>query len=169
MLDEKEFLSAGGIRALSKYHQQHPYFLQFNQSNFSISYLPGESDNGMFGGNSNWRGPVWMPLNYIIIQTLQQRYIFYGDTVQLSFPTASGNLCNLHQIADALSAKIISIFQMRADGIRPVHEKENWFYQQPENKDLVLFYEYYHGDTARGIGAAHQTGWSSLVAALINN
>jgi len=169
MLDENEFLSAGGIRALSKYHQQHPYFLQFNHSNFSISYLPGESDNGMFGGNSNWRGPVWIPLNYIIIQTLRQRHIFYGDTIQLSFPTGSDTVCNLQQIAEALSAKIISIFQTGSNGVRPVHEKENWFYQQPENKDIVLFYEYYHGDTARGIGASHQTGWSSLAAALIND
>ena len=168
MLDEKEFLSTGGIRALSKYHQQHPYILQFNQSDFSISYIPGESDNGMFGGNSNWRGPVWIPLNYIIIRTLQQRHIFYQDTIHLSFPTGSDTVYTLKQIAAALSAKIISIFQADSTDARPVHEKENWFYQQPENKDLVLFYEYYHGDTTRGIGASHQTGWSSLVAALIN-
>ena len=169
MLDENDFLSTGGIRALSKFHQQHRLFLQFNHSNFSISYLPAESDNGMFGGNSNWRGPVWIPLNYLIIQTLYQRHIFYGNSVELSFPKGADNLVNLSQIADALSAKIISIFQANSNGERPVHDKENWFYQQPENKGLILFYEYYNGDTAQGIGASHQTGWSSLVAALINN
>ena len=169
MLDENEFLSPGGIRSLSKFHQQHPFNLQLNDTSFSIAYMPGESDNNMFGGNSNWRGPVWIPLNYLIIQTLYQRHFFYGDTIQLPYPSASADNYNLHQIADALSAKIISIYQPDANGERPIHEKQNWFYQQPENKYLVLFYEYYHGDTASGLGASHQTGWSSLVAALINN
>jgi hypothetical protein len=131
--------------------------------------LPGESDNGMFGGNSNWRGPVWMPINYLIIQTLYRLHNFYGDSIQLPFPKGSSAICNLKQIADALSAKIISTFETGVNGARPVHENENWFYQRPENKDLVLFYEYYHGDTAKGIGASHQTGWSSLVASLIKN
>ena len=168
MLDENEFLSPGGIRSLSKFHQQHPFNLQLKDTSFSIAYMPGESDNNMFGGNSNWRGPVWIPLNYLIIETLYQRHLFYGDTIQLPYPSASADHCNLHQIADALSAKIISIFQPGANGVRPIHEKQNWFYQQPENKHLVLFYEYYHGDTVSGLGASHQSGWSSLVAALIN-
>ena len=167
MLDENEFLSTGGIRALSKFHQQQPFSLQFNHTNYSISYLPGESDNNIFGGNSNWRGPVWIPLNYLIIQTLHQRYSFYADNIQLPFPSGSSTLYNLQQIADALSAKIISAFLPDEADNRPVHGNDNWFYSQPENKDLVLFYEYYHGDTVRGLGASHQTGWSSLVAALI--
>jgi hypothetical protein len=167
MLDENEFLSAGGIRALSKFHQQHPFLLQFNHTNYSISYVPGESDNGMFGGNSNWRGPVWLPLNFLIIQTLQQLHSFFGDSIQLPFPSGSSNMCNLEQVADDLSLKIIATFQVNTNGQRPVNEKDNWFYQRPENKDLVLFYEYYHGDTSHGLGASHQTGWSSLVAALI--
>lgn len=168
LLDENEFLSVGGIRALSKFHQQHPFFLRFNHNNYSIGYVPGESDSAMFGGNSNWRGPVWMPLNYLIIKTLYQLHSFYGDKIRLSFPTGSDQFCNLEQIARALSAKIIATFQPDSSGGRPVHEKENWFYQRPENKELILFYECYHGDSARGIGASHQTGWSSLVAALIN-
>ena len=169
MLDEDEFLSPGGIRALSKFHRQHPFHLQFDHTDFSIGYVSGESDNSMFGGNSNWRGPVWMPLNFLIIQTLRQRHYFYGDSIQLAFPAGSSNLQTLQQIADHLSAKIVSIFQQDNNGVRPVHGRDNWFYQQPENKDLVLFYEYYHGDTARGLGASHQSGWSSLVAALIQS
>jgi Glycosyl hydrolase family 63 C-terminal domain len=167
MLDENEFLSAGGIRALSKFHRDNPFSLQFNHTNYTINYLPGESDNGMFGGNSNWRGPVWMPLNYLLIQTLHQRYSFYGDSIQLQYPTGSSAIYNLKQIAEALSKKIVDIFAINTAGERPVHENGNWFYKLPENKGLVLFYEYYHGDTAKGIGASHQTGWSSLVAALI--
>jgi hypothetical protein len=169
MLDENEFLSPGGIRALSKYHQQHPFHLQFNHTDFSIGYVPGESDNGMFGGNSNWRGPVWMPLNFLLVQTLRQRHFFYGATLQLPYPTGSGNMASLQQIADGLAERLVSIFQVNSSGIRPVNGDDNWFYQRPENKELVLFYEYYHGDTARGVGASHQTGWSSLVAALLRN
>lgn len=167
MLDENEFLSADGIRALSKFHQQYSFKVQINYTAYSINYLPAESDNSMFGGNSNWRGPAWIPLNYLLIQTLHQLYAFYGDNIQLACPTGSTNICNLSQIAKILSEKIISIFQPDVKGERPVHINENWFYNQPENKELVLFYEYYQGDTAKGIGASHQTGWSSLVAALI--
>ena len=167
MFDEAEFLSPGGIRALSRFHQQHPFFLQFNHMNYSINYQPGESDNSIFGGNSNWRGPVWMPLNYLIIQTLEQLYSFYGDTIKIPFPSVSSNLYNLKQIANALSERMVAVFQEDENGLRPIYGRENWFYQRPENKGLVLFYEYYHGDTAKGLGASHQTGWSSLVAALI--
>ena len=169
MLDENEFLSQGGIRSLSKFHQQHPFHVQVNHTDFSIGYLPAESDNGMFGGNSNWRGPVWMPLNFLLIQTLRQRHFFYGKSLQLSYPTGSGNMASLQQIADGLAERIVAIFKLNSSGIRPVHGDENSFYQQPENKELVLFYEYYNGDTASGVGASHQTGWSSLVAALLRN
>ncbi len=169
MLDESEFLSPGGIRALSKYHLQHPFHVKVNQTDFSIGYLPAESDNGMFGGNSNWRGPVWMPLNFLLIQTLRQRHFFYGDSLQLSYPTGSGNTASLQQIADGLAERIVATFQLKSNNTRPVNGKDDHFYQQPENRDLVLFYEYYNGDTASGVGASHQTGWSSLVAALLRN
>ncbi len=169
MLDENEFLSPGGIRSLSKFHLEHPFHVQVNHTDFSIGYLPAESDNGMFGGNSNWRGPVWMPLNFLLIQTLRQRHFFYGESLKLSCPTGSGNLATLQQIADNLAERIIAIFQTDSNGKRPVHGPASRFYQQPENKDLVLFYEYYNGDNASGVGACHQTGWSSLVAALLRN
>lgn len=169
MLDEREFLSASGIRALSKFHQANPFSLRVDEANYSISYVPGESDNGMFGGNSNWRGPVWIPLNYLIIQALCTHHSFYGDCIQLPFPSGSSDHYNLQQIADALAAKSILPFNPDETGNRPVFGNANWFYNKPENKDLLLFYECYHGDTAQGIGASHQTGWSSLVAALVAN
>jgi hypothetical protein len=167
LLDENEFLSIGGIRALSKYHEQHPFVLQFNHSDYSVGYLPGESDNSMFGGNSNWRGPVWMPLNYLLIKTLDQLHSFYGNKIRLPFPAGSENVCDLSQVSQSISSRIIGNFTRNSENSRRIHGDENWFYKLPENKDLILFYEYYHGDTARGAGASHQTGWSSLVAALI--
>ena len=168
MLDENEFLSPAGIRALSKYHQDHPFHLQVDQSTFTINYLPAESDNNMFGGNSNWRGPVWMPLNYLLIQTLNQRYSFYKETIQLAFPSAAPDSYNLKEIAALLSERMIKLFCLNSAGNRPVHGPQNEFYNRPGNDELILFYEYYHGDTAQGLGASHQTGWSSLIAALIN-
>ena len=169
MLDEDEFLSVGGIRALSKIHEQHPYSVQLENGIHTINYLPAESDNNMFGGNSNWRGPVWIPMNYLIIQTLHRLNDFYGDRLQLDYPSGSGNIFNCKQIADALSGKLISIFSMDENGDRKVIKEDDWFYKKPENKNLILFYEYYNGDTAQGLGASHQTGWSSLIATLIAN
>jgi hypothetical protein len=169
MLDENEFLSVAGIRALSKFHEQHPFVLNLDQTDHSISYLPAESDNTMFGGNSNWRGPVWMPLNYLIVHSLYQYHAFYGDSLKMPFPTGSDNSLDLKEIADALAKRIISPFLLNRDGNRPVHGNAGWFYNQPENQDLILFYEYYHGDNASGLGASHQTGWTSLVAELICN
>lgn len=167
MLDQNEFLSPGGIRALSKYHDQNPLHLQLENLNYSINYLPAESDNNMFGGNSNWRGPVWMPLNYLIIRYLEKRHDFYGDELQMPFPSGSENILNLKQIANQLYSRIIGTFLRDDSNAMPVHGSHNWFYAKPENKDLFLFYEYYHGETAEGLGASHQTGWSSLVAAII--
>jgi hypothetical protein len=168
VLDENEFLSVGGIRALSKYHKDHPFELQLDHKTYSISYQPGDSNDSMFGGNSNWRGPVWMPLDFLIIKTLQQLHGFYRNKIQLPFPTGSGNILELEEISRELSKRFLASFQINADKSRRIHGNANWFYQQPENKDLVLFYEYYHGDSAMGMGASHQTGWSSLIAALIN-
>lgn len=169
MFNEQEFLSVAGIRALSKFHLQNPFSVQLGDTVHSISYLPAESDNSMFGGNSNWRGPVWMPLNYLLVHSLRQFYSFYGDGLKMPFPTGSSNMLTLNEIADALSTRIISPFLMNERGERPVHGDYNWFYSKPENKNLNLFYEYYHGDNASGLGACHQTGWSSLVAELICN
>ena len=169
MFDEKEFLSPAGIRALSKFHEEHPFQIQLDETLHSISYLPAESENSMFGGNSNWRGPVWMPLNYLFVHSLYQFHAFYGDSLKMAFPTGADNLLNLKEIGDALAEKIISPFRNNADGNRPVHGSADWFYKLPDNKNLILFYEYYHGDNASGLGASHQTGWSSLVAELISN
>jgi hypothetical protein len=169
MFDEKEFLSPAGIRALSKFHEQHPFQIQLDQTLHSISYLPAESDNSMFGGNSNWRGPVWMPLNYLFVHSLYQFHAFYGDSLKMAFPTGADNLLNLKEIGDALAERIISPFCINQIGNRPVHGNASWFYNLPENKDLILFYEYFHGDNASGLGASHQTGWSSLVTELISN
>ena len=167
LLDESEFLSPGGIRALSKYHLQQPYEVNLGGTDYRIEYDPGDSVSGMFGGNSNWRGPVWMPINYLIIKAIAQYGAFYGDTVKAEYPKGSGNQLNLKEIAAALTQRIMAIFEADATGSRPVHGQYNSFYQRPENKDLVLFHEYFHGDTARGLGASHQTGWTAVVVDLI--
>ncbi|HUQ96692.1 MAG TPA: hypothetical protein VM010_03435 [Chitinophagaceae bacterium] len=166
-LDEDEFLSPGGIRSLSKYHLQHPYSLPIDGQIFSIAYDPADSTSGAFGGNSNWRGPVWMPINYLFIKALQKYGEFYGDAFKVECPHGSGRLLNLHEVATFLIERLTAIFTNNAAGNKPVYGDYNWFYQRPENKDLLLFYEYFHGDTARGLGASHQTGWTALLANLI--
>ncbi|WP_027303192.1 MGH1-like glycoside hydrolase domain-containing protein [Rudanella lutea] len=169
MLDESEFLSPGGVRALSKYHEQHPYSVQIDGELHSIRYVPGDSDTGMFGGNSNWRGPVWMPINYLLIKALKKYHQFFGDTLTVEFPTGSGNRLTLREVSDRLARRMVSIFERDDTGNRPVHGPYNSFYSRPENVDLLLFFEYFHGDTAAGIGASHQTGWTAVVAELIND
>ena len=167
MLDEAGFLAPGGIRSLSKYHKDNPLTVSIMGSEYSIHYAPGESDSSMFGGNSNWRGPVWFPLNYMLIQTLRIRYDFYGEYLKVSFPTGSDTEFSLKEVAGQLSNRLISIFRRDESGARPVFAEYNSFYAKPENKDLLLFHEYFHGDNSKGLGAAHQTGWTALVAALI--
>lgn len=169
MLDEQEFLAPGGIRSLSKFHEKNPLHFNLDHQGLYIQYDPAESTSGMFGGNSNWRGPVWAPVNYLIIKALKKYHQFYGDDVQLEYPTGSGNKMNLGQISGELAKRFISIFREDENGNRPVHRDHAAFYQQVENKDLLLFYEYFHGDTSRGIGATHQTGWTAIVAELIND
>ena len=169
MLDENEFLAPGGIRSLSKYHQTHPRHYSHAGKNYDISYDPAESTTDMFGGNSNWRGPIWIPINYLLIKALKKYYQFYGDTFKLEFPTGSGNWLNLGEISHELAQNVISIFRKDAMDNRPVHSDHAEFYNRPENNDLILFYEYFHGDTSRGVGANHQTGWTALVAELIND
>jgi len=167
LLDEEEFLSPGGIRALSKYHEKHQYSVNVNGLDYNIRYDPGDATSDMFGGNSNWRGPVWIPINFLIIQSIQKYGQFYGDTLMVDYPTGSGNRMNLTDVAKELTNRVISLFQKDENGDAPTHGDYNWFYKLPENNHLNLFYEYFHGDSGRGLGASHQTGWTSLLAFLI--
>lgn len=167
MLDEKEFLSPYGVRALSRHHLDNPYVLHANGSQFSVRYQPGESDSYLFGGNSNWRGPVWFPVNYLIIESLQRFHHYYGDDFKVEHPTGSGNMLTLREIASELSQRLIGIFKTNAEGKRPIYGDTDLFQSDPEFKNHLLFYEYFDGDTGRGLGASHQTGWTGLVAKLI--
>lgn len=168
LLDEEGFLSTGGIRALSKYHDQHPYSVVVEGNMYSIRYDPGDSTSDMFGGNSNWRGPVWMPINFLIIQSLRKYGEFYGDSLQVEYPSGSGVMMNLTQVSKELTRRIISLFERDMEGKRKLYGDYSWFYQQPGNEQLVSFYEYFHGNSGRGLGASHQTGWTALVAELIS-
>jgi hypothetical protein len=167
LLDEKEFLSPGGVRALSKYHKNHPYSVLVEGNQYTISYDPGDSTSEIFGGNSNWRGPVWMPVNYLIIRSIRKYGDFYGDSLTVEYPLGSGQRIDLSQAADELTRRIVGLFERDAQGRRRLYGPYNQFYQQEGNRDLVLFYEYFHGDTGQGLGASHQTGWTALVAELI--
>ena len=167
LLDEEEFLSPGGIRALSKYHDKHPYSVSVDHTHYTVRYDPGDSTSDIFGGNSNWRGPVWMPINFLIIQSIRKYGEFYGDNLLIECPTGSGNQMNLCGVADELTRRIISLFSKNDNGERCFHNKYNWFYKQPGNEHLVLFYEYFHGDSGMGLGSSHQTGWTALIAELI--
>jgi hypothetical protein len=168
LLSEAEFLSPGGIRALSKYHEKHPYTINISGIDYNIKYDPGDSTSDFFGGNSNWRGPVWIPINYLIIQSIRQFGKFYGDGLLVEYPAGSGKKHNLEQVADQLTERVVSLFKKDKTGARPLHGKQNWFYKKPGNEHLLLFYEYFHGDSSHGLGASHQTGWTSLVAELIS-
>jgi hypothetical protein len=167
MLDENEFLSDHGLRALSKYHEAHPYILQIDETWFSVHYTPGETDTTLFGGNSNWRGPVWMPMNYLLIESLKRFHDYYGDDFRIEYPTRSGNLFSLKEISDKLTDRVISLFTRNAEGNRPVYGDQGLFQNDPHFKDYTLFFEYFHGDTGKGLGASHQTGWTGMVARLI--
>ncbi|NML45900.1 glucosidase [Ramlibacter sp. G-1-2-2] len=164
MLDENEFFGPFGIRSLSRWHERHPYVLNVGGQEYRVDYLPAESDSGMFGGNSNWRGPVWLPVNGLIVRALLQYFQFYGDDFQVECPTGSGRLMNLYQVAEELSRRLCSIFLRDAQGQRPVYGGTRKFQDDPHWRDLVLFYEYFHGDNGAGLGASHQTGWTGLVA-----
>jgi hypothetical protein len=167
VLDESEFLSPYGIRALSKYHQAHPYVLQLDGYEHRVSYDPAESTTGMFGGNSNWRGPVWFPVNFLMIESLQKFHWYYRESLKVEFPTGSGKSVDLWEISMQLSRRLISIFLRESHGFRPVYGRGEKFQKDPFWRDWILFYEYFHGDTGQGLGASHQTGWTSLVAKLI--
>lgn len=167
MLDEEEFLSPYGIRSLSKFHLNHPYIYKTNGETYKIDYQPGESTTWFYGGNSNWRGPIWFPINYLIIESLQKFHRYYGDAFQVEFPTGSNHYMNLDQVATELSKRLISLFQRDAKGRRPIYGDEKIFQEDPYWKDYLLFNEYFHGETGKGLGASHQTGWTGLVTKLI--
>ncbi len=167
MLDEEEFLSSYGVRALSAHHRDHPYLFASDGITEGVAYEPGESTTGLFGGNSNWRGPVWMPLNFLLIEALQRLDWYYGHTFQVELPTGSDRLASLWEVAQELSRRLVRIFVRRPGGQRPVHGGVEKWRTDPHWRDLVLFYEYFHGDTGAGIGASHQTGWTGLVAKLL--
>jgi hypothetical protein len=167
MLDENEFLSPYGIRALSRFHRDHPYMLKADGMDYRVDYEPAESSTGLFGGNSNWRGPIWFPVNFLLIESLQKFHFFLGDHYKVECPTGSGQMLDLWEVAGEISRRLTSIFLRDKNGRRPVFGGTQKFQTDPYWRDLIPFHEYFHGDNGAGIGASHQTGWTALVAKLI--
>jgi hypothetical protein len=167
MLDEAEFLSDYGIRALSRYHAEHPYSFAYGDQVLTVGYVPGESESGLLGGNSNWRGPVWMPVNFLIIESLRRFHHYYGDDFKVECPTGSGREMTLDQVADELTERLKRLFLRQADGRRAIFGADDRRQADPNFRDHVLFYEYFDGDSGRGAGASHQTGWTGLIALLL--
>ena len=167
MLDENEFLGPYGIRSISKFHEQHPYVFHVQGQEYRVDYLPAESNTGMFGGNSNWRGPVWMPVNAMIIRALLKFYLYYGDNFKIECPTGSGKMMNLFEVSKEIADRLTRIFLRDEHGRRPVYGGTEKFQTDPHWRDHILFYEYFHGDNGAGLGASHQTGWTGLVAKFI--
>jgi hypothetical protein len=167
MLDENEFLSAFGVRSLSQYHREHPFVLDVKGEHFSVAYAPGESESGIFGGNSNWRGPIWFPANFLLIESLQRFHHYYGDDFKVECPTGSGQYLTLDQIAEHLTQRLTNLFARDAQGHRPIYGDNQLFQNDPHFRDYLCFYEYFHGDNGRGLGASHQTGWTGLIAKLL--
>jgi hypothetical protein len=168
MLDEKEFLSPYGIRSLSRYHADHPFVMQAGGQEYRVSYLPAESDTGMFGGNSNWRGPIWMPVNGLLLRALLQYYTYYGNDFTVECPTGSGRHMNLYEVAEEIARRLASIFLRDKHGRRPVYGGTRKFQEDPHWRDCLLFYEYFHGDNGAGLGASHQTGWTGIIARIMH-
>ena len=167
MLDETEFLSDFGVRALSRHHLEHPYEYAHDGQRFVVGYQAAESTSGLFGGNSNWRGPVWMPVNYLLYGALLRLYAYFGDDFQVECPTGSGKMMTLLQVAKELGERLARLFLRDAAGARPAHCAAAKYRDDAHWRDLVLFYEYFHGDTGTGIGASHQTGWTGCIARII--
>jgi hypothetical protein len=167
MLDEHEFFSPYGIRAISRAHHDHPYTLNFKGMEYRVDYEPAESSTGLFGGNSNWRGPIWFPVNYLLIESLQKFHFYLGDSYKVECPTGSGKMVNLWQVAGEISQRLAAIFLRDQDGRRPVFGGTEKFHNDPHWRDFIPFHEYFHGDNGAGIGASHQTGWTALIAKLI--
>ena len=168
LFDEDEFLSPFGIRSLSKFHQHNPYVLHARGRAMEVRYIPGESDSHMFGGNSNWRGPIWFPTSFLLVEALERYHHYYGDDLRVEFPTGSGQRISLREAARRLAARLSSLFEPDASGARPCHGDDRRYADDPAFRELILFYEYFHGDSGRGCGAAHQTGWSALVTRLVH-
>src|SRR5690606_26277859 len=168
MLDEREFLATYGIRSLSKDHEENPYSIRLNGSDLSIKYVPGEAETEMMGGNSNWRGPIWFPINYLIIESLKKFDFYYGGDFPIECPTRSGKFVTLDLIAREPSLRNINHFRKDSNGRRSIYGDNEKMQSDPHFKDYILFYEYFHGDNGRGMGASHQTGWTGLVAELIH-
>jgi hypothetical protein len=164
MLDENEFLSPHGIRSVSKFHKDHPYVIDWNYQNLRVDYTPGDSTSDLFGGNSNWRGPVWMPINYLLIEALERYHHFYGSGLKVECPTGSGQWMNLDGVAREIKRRIAGLFLRGPDGVRPYAVSLGRFANDPLWRDNLLFNEYFHGDSGRGLGANHQTGWTGLIA-----
>jgi hypothetical protein len=169
LLDEREFLSPHGVRSLSMMHREHPYVFRANGAEYRVDYTPAESNSGLFGGNSNWRGPVWFPLNYLIVEALERYHYFYGDSLTVECPTGSGRFMNLKEVARELARRLASLFLPDEAGHRPCHGRERRYAEDPHWRDLVLFNEYFCGDTGRGIGASHQTGWKALAVRFVED
>jgi hypothetical protein len=167
LLDKNEFLSDYGVRALSRYHLDHPYVFETDSLRAEVKYAPAESDSDLFGGNSNWRGPIWMPINYLIIESVQKFERFFGQGFRVECPVGSGQMLSLKEISDDLRNRLINIFRRNNEGRRPVFGTNEKIQTDPHFKDYILFHEYFDGDTGRGLGASHQTGWSGLVANMI--
>jgi hypothetical protein len=167
MLDEREFLSPFGIRAVSQVHREQPYRLTVGGNEFQVAYEPAESTSGLFGGNSNWRGPVWFPINFLLIEALQKFHHYYGDSFTVECPVGSGRMMTLGEVAAELSRRLSRIFLRDRNGRRPVFGTVDRFQHDPNWCDLVPFYEYFNGDSGAGVGASHQTGWTALVAKLL--
>jgi hypothetical protein len=167
MLDEEEFLSPYGVRALSKFHQDHPYVLHLNGNEHRVDYEPAVSRSGLFGGNSNWRGPIWFPVNFLLIESLQKFHHFLGDQFTVDCPTGTGQAKTLWQVGAEISRRLNRIFLRDASNHRPVYGGLRTFQDDPHWRDYLLFHEYFHGDNGAGLGASHQTGWTGLVAKLL--
>ena len=167
MLNDREFLSPYGIRAMSQYHRDHPYALSVNGMEYRVDYQPAESTTGLFGGNSNWRGPIWFPVNYLLIESLQRLHHYFGDDFKVELPSGSGNMLTLWEVAAELSRRLTNIFLRDERGRRPLYGDLESFQDDPNWRDLLLFYEYFNGDTGAGLGASHQTGWTGLVTKLL--
>lgn len=167
VLDENEFLAPHGVRSLSKFHERTPFRLEAGGQVHQVNYTPGDSDSWLFGGNSNWRGPIWFPLNYLLVEALERYHHFYGDSLRVECPTGSGNFMNLGDVASELASRLVSIFLPAEDGTRPCHGSDPRYAYDPHFRDLVLFNEYFNGDDGRGVGASHQTGWTALVASCL--
>jgi len=167
MLDENEFLSPYGIRSISRYHAANPYIFYVNGQQYRVDYWPAESESTMFGGNSNWRGPIWFPINALIVRALHNLHLYYGNNFKVECPTGSGNLMNLSEVAGEIAHRLTNIFMRNENEQRPLYDGIDKFQKDPNWREYLMFFEYFHGDTGAGVGANHQTGWSGFVATLI--